>query len=70
MPYRRPRDGSEPPARQHELNTVRKRVRARIEHAFAHMKWWNHLRNCRRQRDGVHHATRGIALMHNLAIAG
>ncbi|NEA29501.1 hypothetical protein G3I70_44425 [Actinomadura bangladeshensis] len=45
-------------------------MRARIEHAFAHMKWWNHLRNCRRQRDGVHHATRGIALMHNLAIAG
>ena len=47
MPYRRPRDGSEPPAWQHDLNTVLKRVRAHIEHAFAHMKWWNILRNCR-----------------------
>ncbi|NVI86568.1 transposase [Actinomadura sp. BRA 177] len=69
MPYRRPRDGGELAAWQHELNTVHKRVRARVEHAFAHMKWWNILRNCRRKRDGVHHATRGIALMHNLATA-
>jgi hypothetical protein len=45
-------------------------VRARVEHVFAHMKWWNILCNCRRKRDGVHHATRGIALMHNLATAG
>ncbi len=33
MPYRRPRDGSELPTWQHELNTVHKRVRARVEHA-------------------------------------
>ncbi|GAA1813794.1 hypothetical protein GCM10009735_54150 [Actinomadura chokoriensis] len=40
-----------------------------IEHVFARMKWWNILRNRRRKRDGVQHATRGIALMHNLALA-
>jgi hypothetical protein len=68
MPYRRPRDGGELPAWQVELNTVHKKVRARVEHAFAHMKFWNILRNCRRKRDGVHHATRGIALMRNLAM--
>jgi hypothetical protein len=48
MPYRRPCDGSGLPARQDELNTVRKRVRARVEHVFVHMKWWNILRNRRR----------------------
>ena len=69
MPYRRPRDGSELPAWQHELNTVHKRVRARVEHVCAHMKWRNILRNCRRKRDCVQHAAHGIALMHNLAIA-
>lgn len=57
------REGSELSPWQHEYSTVHKRVRARVEHAFAHMKWWNTLRNCRRKRDGVHHATRGIALM-------
>lgn len=70
MPYRRPRDGSGLPTWQDELNTVRKRVRARVEHVFVHMKWWNILRNRRRKRDGVQYATRGIALMPNLAITG
>lgn len=56
MPHRQPRDGSELPTWQHDLNTVHKRVRARVERAFAHMKWWNILRNCRRKRDGVPHA--------------
>jgi hypothetical protein len=32
------------------------------------MKSWIILRNCRRKRDGVYHATRGIALMRNLAM--
>ncbi|MEU9869425.1 transposase family protein [Actinomadura sp. NPDC048021] len=48
MPYRRPRDGSKLPAWQHQLNIVHKRVRARLQHTFAHMTWWNILRNCRR----------------------
>jgi hypothetical protein len=70
MPYRRSRDGSDPAAWQAELNTVHNRVRARIEHTFAHMKWWNILRNRRREHDGVYHATCGIAQMRNLAMAG
>jgi DDE superfamily endonuclease/Helix-turn-helix of DDE superfamily endonuclease len=70
MPYRRPRDGGELLAWQVKLNTVHKKIRARVEHAFAHMKFWNILRNCRRKRDGVHHATRGIALMRNLTMTG
>ncbi|MEU6038976.1 transposase family protein, partial [Actinomadura sp. NPDC047616] len=70
MPYRRPRDGGELPAWQEELNAVHRSVRARVEHAFAQMKLWNILRNCRRKRGGVYHATRGIALLRNLAMAG
>ena len=68
MPYRKSRDGCELPEWKAQLNTVHKRVRARVEHAFAHMKSWNILRNCRRKRDGVYHATRGIALMRNLTM--
>lgn len=68
MPYRKPRDGSDLPAWKTELNTVHKRIRARVEHALAHMKSWNILRNCRRKGDGVWYATRGVALMRNLAI--
>lgn len=70
MPYRRPRDGGELLCWQVELNTVHKKIRARVEHAFAQMKRWNILRNRRRNRDGVHHATRGIALIRNLTLAG
>ncbi|GLZ08902.1 hypothetical protein Acsp03_63680 [Actinomadura sp. NBRC 104412] len=70
MPYRRPREGGGLLTWQVEPNTVHKKVRARVEHAFAHMKWWNILRNCRRKRHGVHYATSGIALMRNLAMAG
>ncbi|TDV42137.1 hypothetical protein CLV71_1183 [Actinophytocola oryzae] len=48
---------------------MHKRVRARVEHALAHMKSWNILRNCRRKGDGVWHATLGVAQMRNLTIA-
>jgi len=69
MPYRKPREGEPPlPAWKEQLNKVHKRIRARVEHAIAHMKSWNILRNCRRKDKGVWHATRGIALMRNLAI--
>lgn len=71
MPYRKPREGQPPlPQWKQDLNTVHKRVRARVEHALAHMKSWNILRNCRRKRDGVWHATRGIAHMRNLTMTG
>jgi DDE superfamily endonuclease/Helix-turn-helix of DDE superfamily endonuclease len=69
MPYRKPREGEPPlPEWKERLNTVHKSVRARVEHALAHMKAWNILRNCRRKRDGVCHATRAVALMRNLAL--
>jgi hypothetical protein len=68
IPYRKPRKGSDLPEWQEELNTVHKRVRARVEHALAHMKSWNILRNCRRKRRGVWYATLGVALMRNLAM--
>jgi hypothetical protein len=67
IPYRKPGKGNDLPDWQKELNTVHKRVRARVEHALAHMKSWNILRNCRRKRDGVWYATLGVALMRNLA---
>jgi hypothetical protein len=71
MPYRKPADGQPSlPQWKHDLNTVHKRVRARVEHALAHMKSWNILRNCRRKGDGVWHATRGVAQMRNLAMTG
>lgn len=67
MPYRKPRDGS---GWKEDLNTGHRRVRAKVEHALAHMKSWNILRNCRRKGDGVYHATRAVALMRNLAMTG
>ncbi|HEV2780878.1 MAG TPA: transposase [Actinophytocola sp.] len=71
MPYRKPREG-EPslPRWKEDLNTVHKSVRARVEHALAHLKSWNILRNCRRKRQGVYYATRGVAQMRNLAMTG
>lgn len=41
-----------------------------MTHAFARMKTWKILRDCRRKGDGVHHAMLGIARLHNLALAG
>jgi hypothetical protein len=70
VPYRRPRDGGPLPAWQADLNAVHRRVRARVEHALAHLKTWNILRNCRRKGTGVWHATSGVALMRNLAMTG
>jgi hypothetical protein len=63
MPYRKPA-GGELPAWKTDLNTIH----ARVEHAPAHMKSWNILRNCRRKRHDVWYATRGIAQMRNLAM--
>ncbi|MGW8765161.1 transposase [Streptomyces sp. NPDC055815] len=69
MPHRR-RKGEELPNWKQEHNKSHKQVRARVEHVFARMKTWKILRDCRLKRDGVHHATLGIARMHNLALAG
>ncbi|GAA5023376.1 hypothetical protein GCM10023335_56090 [Streptomyces siamensis] len=42
----------------------------RVEHTFARMKCWKILGDCRLKGDGVHHAMRDIARLHNLALAG
>ncbi|MFG2526372.1 transposase [Streptomyces sp. NPDC048527] len=69
MPHRR-RRGEELPDWKVAHNTSHKQVRARVEHVFARMKCWKILRDCRLKGDGVHHAMRGIARMHNLNLAG
>ncbi|WP_217237326.1 transposase [Streptomyces sp. AC555_RSS877] len=69
MPHRR-RRGEELPAWKEAHNKSHKQVRARVEHAFARMKTWKILRDCRLKGDGVHHAMLGIARLHNLILAG
>jgi hypothetical protein len=55
--FRRARDGTELPSWQEDLYAVHRRVRARVEHAFARYKTWKILRDCRRKGHGVYHAT-------------
>ncbi|MEH0447720.1 transposase family protein [Streptomyces sp. B21-102] len=68
-PHRR-RTGEELPAWKEAHNKSHKQVRARVEHVFARMKCWKILRDCRLKGDGVHHAMRGLARLHNLNLAG
>ncbi|MFZ4234370.1 transposase family protein [Streptomyces murinus] len=69
MPHRRGK-GEGLPDWKEAHNKSHKQVRARAEHVFARMKTWKILRDCRLKGDGVHHAMRGIARLHNLALAG
>ena len=70
IPHRRQKGSGLPPWKE-EHNPLHKRVRAHVEHAFARMKSWKILRDCRLKGDGVlHHAMLGIARLHNLALAG
>ncbi|MFJ8478421.1 transposase family protein [Kitasatospora sp. NPDC094011] len=52
---------------QEEDNAEHRRVRARVEHTFAHMKNDKILHDCRQKGDGLHHAVQPVAHMHNLA---
>ncbi|MFF7098541.1 transposase family protein, partial [Streptomyces rubradiris] len=70
IPHRRERGQTELPAWKEEHNTSHRTVRARVEHAFARMKTWKILRDCRLKGDGVHHTMPGIARPHNLTLAG
>ena len=70
IPHYRRRRGEDLPAWQEDHNASHRRARARIEHAFARMRSRKVLRDCRLGGDGVHHAMRGIARLHNLALAG
>ncbi|RSN81875.1 IS5/IS1182 family transposase [Streptomyces sp. WAC 05379] len=70
IPHRRERGQTELPAWKEEHNASHRQVRARVEHVFARMKSWKILRDCRLKGDGVHHAMRGIARLHNLVLTG
>ncbi|MFB8136330.1 transposase [Streptomyces mirabilis] len=69
MPHRR-RKGEDLPAWKKAHNKSHKQVRARVEHAFARLKCWKILRDCRLRGNGVHHAMLGIARLHNLNLSG
>ncbi|MFI5673044.1 transposase [Streptomyces sp. NPDC051704] len=69
MPHRRRKSEGLPDWKEAH-NKSHRQVRARVEHVFARMKTWKILRDCRLKGDGVHHAMRGIARLHNLALAG
>jgi hypothetical protein len=69
IPHRR-RPGENLPGWKTEHNASHRRVRARVEHAFARMKTWKILRDCRLRGDGVAVAMSGIAHLHNLARTG
>lgn len=69
IPHRRKRGQSQLPDRKEEHNTFHKQVRPRVEQAFAHMKTWEIIRDCRLGRR-LHHAVPGIARMYNLTLAG
>ncbi|TWD11708.1 DDE superfamily endonuclease [Streptomyces sp. T12] len=70
IPHRRDPGQNELPNWKEEHNVSHRKIRARVEHAFAHMKTWKILRDCRLKGDGVHHAMLGIARLHNLTLAG
>ncbi len=70
IPHHRRSADEELPDWKQAHNKSHKQVRARVEHAFARMKTWKVLRDCRLRGDGVHHAMRGIARLHNLNLAG
>lgn len=54
IPHRRRPGQAHLPGWKQERNAPRK-VRARVEHAFARMKNWKILRDCRLKGDGVHY---------------
>ncbi|MEU6657596.1 transposase family protein [Streptomyces sp. NPDC046821] len=54
---------------EEEDNAEHRRVRARVEHAFARMKHYKILRDCRQRGNGLDHAVQAVAHMHNLALA-
>lgn len=53
IPHRRERGQAELPAWKQEHNASHRRVRARVEHAFALMETWKILRDCCLKGDGV-----------------
>lgn len=54
---------------EEEDNAEHRRVRARVERAFARMKHYKILGDCRQHGNGLHHAVQAVAHMQNLAMA-
>ncbi len=69
LPHRLRQGGGLPDPKQ-TRHTSCMQAPTRVFHALARFKTWKILRDCRLHDEGVHHAMLGIALMHNLAIAG
>ncbi|MFD8456493.1 transposase [Streptomyces antimycoticus] len=70
IPHRREPGQAALPDWKEDHNRSHRKVRARVEHAFARMKTWKILRDCRLKGDGVHHAILGIARLNNLTLTG
>ncbi|MEV6903796.1 transposase family protein [Amycolatopsis sp. NPDC051372] len=69
MPYRKPRDRSDLPGWQEDLNAGHRKIRARVEHALARMKCWKILRDYRRAASTLNDTVSGIAHLHNILLA-
>ena len=67
MPFRKPRDDSDLPEWKEELNSVHRKVHARVEHTLARMKCWKIPRDYRRAASTLGDAVSGIAHLHNIA---
>lgn len=70
MPYRKPRDGSPPPAWKEDLNAQHRTVRAQVERTLAGMKCFKILRDYRRAARTLTDTASGIAHLHNIILAG
>ncbi|MCX4555180.1 hypothetical protein OHA02_03085 [Streptomyces phaeochromogenes] len=46
-------------------NAAHRKVRARVEHAFARIQNYKILRDCRQHGDRLHHAVQAVARLHN-----
>ncbi len=68
VPHRR-RPGRALLPGEEEDNAEHRKVRARVEHAFARMKHYKILRDRRQRGNGLHHAVQAVAHMHNPALA-
>jgi len=69
MPFRKPRDGSDLPDWQEDLNATHRKIRARVEHTLARMTCWKILRDNRRAASTLADAVSGIAHLHNIVHA-
>ncbi|MGV9339880.1 transposase family protein [Streptomyces sp. NPDC003688] len=54
---------------EEEDNAEHRKVRVRVEYAFARLKHYKILRDCRQRGNGLHHAVQAVAHMHNLTLA-